>query len=109
MAIIATLMIVTPSWADFTYKEFAQAPDLWKRGFVIGITNYLTTIVMFDGEIAIKNAYQRCLVGTSDTLLLNQVDAYVARNPAAFTLPMVAVVIEAMKDICQSELQKTRK
>jgi hypothetical protein len=35
LSIVSFLLLIAPSAAaDFTYQEYAKAPELWKRGFV---------------------------------------------------------------------------
>ena len=91
-SIVPLLFIVTPSIAaDFTYKEYTRAPELWKRGVVFGIARYVSAVAQPDEEAPypVRGAFQRCLAGSADVLLLRQVDAYVAKNPAGSKEPMV--------------------
>ena len=80
---IATLLVViTPSIAaDFTYKEYAKESDNWKRGFVLGISQYLAAVPQPDEEAPypVRNAYQRCFAGSTEVLLARQVETYVAK------------------------------
>jgi hypothetical protein len=103
------LLLVTASAAtDFTHKEYAQAPEVWRRGFVFGIARYMSVVAQPDEEAPypVRTAFQRCLAGATDAALLRQVDAFVAGNPARSNGPMVAVVMRALFDLCRSEIEK---
>ena len=109
--IVSLLLFVGPSAAaDFTYQEYAKAPELWKRGFVFGISRYMSAVAQPDEEAPypVRAAVQRCLAGSTDTLLVRQVEAYVAANPAGSKGPMVAVIIKALFDLCRSEIEKAQ-
>lgn len=109
--IASLLLLVGPSAAeDFTYQEYAKAPELWKRGFVFGISRYMSVVAQPDEEAPypVRAAFQRCLAGSTDTLLVRQVEAYVAANPAGSKGPMVAVIIKALFDLCRSEIEKAQ-
>src|SRR5260370_4394024 len=51
------------SAADFTYQEYIKAPDVWKRGFVFGISQYMSAVAQPDEEAPypVRTAFQRCL------------------------------------------------
>jgi hypothetical protein len=109
--IVSLHLFVGPSAAvDFTYQEYTKAPELWKRGFVFGISRYMSTVAQPDEEAPypVRAAFQRCLAGSTDTLLVRQVEAYVAANPAGSKGPMVAVIIKALFDLCRSEIEKAQ-
>jgi hypothetical protein len=109
--IVSLLLFVGPSAAaDFTYQEYAKAPELWKRGFVFGISRYMSAVAQPDEEAPypVRAAVQRCLAGSTDTLLVRHVEAYVATNPAGFKGPMVAVIMRAVFDLCRSEIEKAQ-
>ena len=108
---VSLLLFVAPSaGVDFTYQEYTKAPELWKRGFVFGISRYMSTVAQPDEEAPypVRAAFQRCLAGSTDTLLVRQVEAYVAANPAGSKGPMVAVIIKALFDLCRSEIEKAQ-
>src|SRR5262245_35528603 len=109
--IVSSLLFVGLSAAaDFTYQDYAKAPELWKRGFVLGISRYMSVVAQPDEEAPypVRAAFERCLAGSTDTLLVRQVEAYVAANPAGSKGPMVAVVIKALVDLCRSEIEKAQ-
>jgi hypothetical protein len=83
---VSLLLFVAPSaGADFTYQEYTKAPELWKRGFVFGISRYMSAVAQPDEEAPypVRTAFQRCLASSTDTLLVREVEAYVATNPAS--------------------------
>src|SRR5262249_54696222 len=62
-SMVALLLFVAPSaGADFTYQEYTKAPELWKRGFVFGISRYMSAVAQPDEEAPypVRTAFQRC-------------------------------------------------
>jgi len=77
LSIVSFLLLIAPSAAaDFTYQEYAKAPELWKRGFVFGISRYMSAVAQPDEEAPypMRTAFQRCLANSTDTLLVRQVE-----------------------------------
>ena len=110
-SIVLLLFIVAPSTAaDFTYKDYARAPELWKRGVVFGIARYVSAVAQPDEEAPypVRSAFQRCLASSEDGLLVRQVDVYVAKNPTSSKEPMVTVVMRALFDLCRLEIEKVK-
>jgi hypothetical protein len=108
--ILPVLFFLSPIWAaEFTYKEYTKNSEVWKRGFVFGISRYMSTVAQPDEEAPypVRTAFQQCLGGSTDILLARHVDAYVAANPGSSNGPMVAVVMRALFDLCRSEIGKT--
>jgi len=106
---VSLLVCVAPSAAaDFTYQEYTRAPDLWKRGFVFGISRYMSAVAQPDEEppYPVRTAFQRCLASSTDSLLVQQVEAYVATNPGSSKGPVVAVIMRALFELCRSEIEK---
>src|SRR4029079_4864281 len=77
---ILTLLISPVLGADFTYKEYAKAPDAWKRGFLFGMSQYMSSVARPDEEppYPVRTAFKRCLGPAADSTLVRHVDAYVA-------------------------------
>ena len=111
-SILTLLLFVTATTAaDFTYKEYKAAPDGWKRGFVFGISKYMSAVAQPDEEppYPVRTAFEHCLAAATDAALVRQVDLYVAANPAASSHgSMVAVVMRALFDLCRSQIEKAR-
>src|SRR5215468_629399 len=110
-SIVSLLLFVGPSvGADFTYQEYTKAPDLWKRGFVFGISRYMTAVAQPDEEppYPVRTAFQRCLGAATESSLVQHVEAYVAANSASSNGPMTAVVMRALFDLCKAEISKIR-
>jgi hypothetical protein len=110
-SIVSLLFFVAPSAAaDFTYQEYTKAPELWKRGFVFGISRYMSAVAQPDEEAPypVRTAFQRCLASSTDALLVRQVEAYVATNPASSKGPMVAIIMKALFNLCRSEIEKAQ-
>lgn len=111
LSIALSLSTVTPLFAaEVTYSDYAKAPDAWKRGFVFGISQYLSTVAQPEEEppFPMRGAYQRCLAGPSDAILARHIETYVARNPPSPKEPMIRVALRAMFDFCRSEIEKTQ-
>jgi len=110
-SIVSLLLVVGPSaGADFTYQEYTKEPELWKRGFVFGISRYMSAVAQPDEEAPypVRTAFQRCLASSTDTLLIRQVEAYVAANPASSKGPMVPIIMRAFFNLCRAEIEKAQ-
>jgi hypothetical protein len=110
-SIVSLLLFVGPSaGADFTYQEYTKTPDLWKRGFVFGIARYMSAVAQPDEEppYPVRTAFQHCLASSTDSLLVRQVEAYIAANPASSTGPMVAIIMRAFFNLCRAEIEKAQ-
>jgi hypothetical protein len=111
VSIALSLSTVTPLIAaEITSSDYAKAPDAWKRGFVLGISQYLSTVAQPDEvpPFPVRSAYQRCLAGPTDAILARHIEGYVARNPPSPKEPMIRVALRAMFDFCRSEIEKTQ-
>lgn len=111
LAIVAALSITSPSIAaEITYGDYAKAPDAWKRGFVLGISQYLSAVAQPEEEppYPVRSAYERCLAAPTDAILARHIESYVARNPPNPKEPMIRVTLRAMFDLCRSEIEKTQ-
>ena len=111
LSIAVSLSIVTPATApEIAYSDYAKAPDAWKRGFVFGISQYLSAVAQPDEEppYPVRSAYQRCLAGPTDALLARHLEGYVARSPPSPKESMIRVTLRAMFDLCRTEIEKTQ-
>jgi hypothetical protein len=101
------LFVAASAGGDFTYQEYTKAPELWKRGFVFGISRYMSAVAQPDEEAPypVRTAFQRCLASSTDTLLVRAVEAYAATNPANSKGPMVAIIMRAFFDLCRAEIE----
>jgi hypothetical protein len=109
--IVSLLFCVVPSAAaDFTYQEYTKAPEVWKRGFVFGISQYMSAVAQPDEEAPypVRTGLQRCLANSTDTLLVRQVEAYVAANHATSKGPMVPIIMRAFFNLCRPEIEKAQ-
>ena len=107
--IFVPLLVAPILGAEFTYKEYAKAPEEWRRGFVSGIAHSLTTAPQPDEQppYPVQSAFQRCLEHATDSALVQHVQTYVAANPGNLKGPMMAVVIRAMFELCRREIPRT--
>jgi hypothetical protein len=109
LAVVSLVLFVAASAAaDFSYQDYTKTPEAWKRGFVFGISRYVSTVAQPDEEAPypVRTAFQRCLASSIDTFLVRHVEAYVAANPANSKGPMVAVILRAFFDLCRVEIEK---
>src|SRR5262245_56140561 len=108
--LIVPLLVSPILAADFNYVEYAKAPEIWKRGFVFGISRYMTAVAQPDEEppYPTRTGFQRCLGTATDTFLVQCVQAYVAANSGSSKGPMTTVVMRALFDLCRGEFSKTK-
>jgi hypothetical protein len=78
--------------AEFTYQDYIKAPEPWRRGFVFGISRYMSAVAQPDEEppYPVRTAFQRCLASSTDTGLVRQVEAHITTNPVNSKGSMVA-------------------
>jgi len=109
-AAILIVVIIPTTAAELTYKEYARETEAWRRGFLLGIAQYLSTVAQPDEEppYLVRTAYQRCLSGVSDSTLVRHMDTYVARNVPSSTEPMIRIALRAFFDLCRSEIDKVQ-
>ena len=110
VAAILIVAIIPTMAAELTYKEYARETEAWRRGFLLGIAQYLSTVAQPDEEppYPVRTAYQRCLSAVSDSALVRHMDAYVARNAPSSTEPMIRIALRAFFDLCRSEIDKVQ-
>jgi len=111
LSFVLLLVFVARSAAtDFTYQEYTKEPEVWKRGFVFGISRYMSTVAQPDEEAPypVRTAFQRCLASSTDTLLVREVEAYVAANPTSSKGPMVPIIMRAFFKLCRAEIEKAQ-
>jgi hypothetical protein len=109
LSTISLLLLATPAApVELTYKDYAKAPEAWKRGFVLAISRYMSVVAQPDEEppYPLREAFQRCLVSATDNILVRQVESYVAAHRASSQGPMVTVVVRALFDLCRLEIEK---
>jgi hypothetical protein len=110
LLLIASLLVfvAASAAAEFTYQDYAKAPEAWKRGFLFGISRYMSTVAQPDEEppYPVRTAFERCLGSSTDALLVHQVEAYVAANPANAKGSMVAVVLRAFFNLCRADIER---
>ena len=108
--IIVPLLVSPALGTELTYKEYAKASEIWKRGFVFGISRYMSAVAQPDEEppYLVRTAFQRCLGDSTDSVLVRHVEAYVAAHPGGSNGPMTAVVVTALFDLCRAEISKIK-
>jgi hypothetical protein len=109
LLMIPLLLLAAPSTsAEFTYKEYAKEPEAWKRGYVFAIARYMSVVAQPDEEppYPLREAFQKCLISSTDNILSRHVESYVAAHRATSQGPMVTVVVRALFDLCRSQIEK---
>src|SRR5262249_6568289 len=109
--IMSSLLFVVPSAAaEFTYQEYAKTPEVWKRGFVFGISQCMSAVAQPDEEAPypVRAAFQRCLASSTDTLLVRMVEAYVADSPANSKEPMLRIIMRTFFKLCGAEIERAQ-
>src|SRR6516162_6279570 len=71
---------------------------------------YMSAVAQPDEEAPypVRTAFQRCLASPTDTLLVRQVEAYVAANPASSKGPIVPIIMRAFFNLCRAEIEKAQ-
>jgi hypothetical protein len=110
LPVIVPLLVFPALATEFTYKDYARASEPWKRGFVFGISRYVSAVAQPDEEppYPVRTAFQKCLGDSADTILVQHVESYVKAHPGSSNGPMTAVVMRALFDLCRAEISKTR-
>ena len=109
-ALIVPLLVGPVLAEDFTYKDYAKASEVWRRGFVSGIAQYMSAVAQPDEEppYPVRTALKRCLSASTDILLARRVETYVAANPGLSNAPMSTVVLRALFDLCRADISKAK-
>jgi hypothetical protein len=107
---ILALLIGSAMATDFTYKEYAKAPEAWKRGFLFGMSQYMSAVAQPDEEppYPVRTAFKRCLGPATDSTLVRHVDTYVAAHPEGSNGPVILVIMRALFDFCRVEISKIK-
>jgi hypothetical protein len=108
--IVVALLVSPTMGTELTYKEYAKLSEIWKRGFVFGISRYMAAVAQPDEEppYPVRTAFQRCLGDAADSVLVQHVEGYIKAHPATANGPMTAVVVRALFDLCRAEISKIR-
>jgi hypothetical protein len=106
--VIVPLLVSRALAQDFTYKDYAKASEVWRRGFVFGISQYMSAVAQPDEEppYPVRTAFKRCLGASTDSVLVRHVDKYVATHPGGSNGPMIAVIMRALFDFCRAEISR---
>ena len=111
LSLMVVPLLVSPVLAeDVTYKDYAKVSEAWRHGFVFGISQYMSVVAQPDEEppYPVRTALKRCLSASTDSLLAQRVEAYVAANPGISNAPMSTVVLRALFDLCRADISKAK-
>lgn len=110
IGVILICVIIPTIAAELTYKEYARESETWRRGFLLGIAQYLSAVAQPDEEppYHVRNAYQRCLSGATDSTLVRQLDSYVGRTGPSSAEPIIRIALRAIFELCRSEIEKVQ-
>ena len=86
------------------------ARNLEARLRIWNIPVYMSAVAQPDEEAPypVRTAFQRCLASSTDTLLVRQVEAYVAANHASSKGPMVPIIMRAFFNLCRPQIEKAQ-
>jgi hypothetical protein len=110
IGVILICVIIPTIAAELTYKEYARESETWRRGFLLGIAQYLSAVAQPDEEppYHVRNAYQRCLSGATDSTLVRQLDSYVGRTGPSSAEPIIRIALRSIFELCRSEIEKVQ-
>jgi hypothetical protein len=110
VSFIAGLMLATQAAMapalSLTYTEWSGAPAAMKEGYVWGVVESLAFVGDDDKAKARGLKYQDCLSSEriySDRALAI-IEDYVARTVDPQSVPMIGLVLKAMRDTCSAYL-----
>ena len=106
--VIVPLLVSRALAQNFTYRDYAKASEVWRRGFVFGISQYMSAVAQPDEEppYPMRTAFKRCLGASTDSVLVRHVDKYVAAHPGGSNGPMTSVIMRALFDFCHAEISR---
>jgi hypothetical protein len=110
VAVTLIVVIIPTIAAELTYKEYASETETWRRGYLLGIAQYLSAVAQPDEEppYPVRSAYQRCLSGARDRTLVRHMDTYIARNVPSSAEPMIRIALRAFFELCRLEIEKAQ-
>jgi len=94
---------------EFTFSQWIQMTNQWKRGYATAIADELTTIVNENEAPRFSStmSYRMCFKnGVTDEAIVKLIDNYILRHPDDFSSPMVIVTIKAIREACAPYFQK---
>jgi hypothetical protein len=108
IGVILIFVTIPTIAAELTYKEYARESETWRRGFLLGIAQYLSAVAQPDEEppYPVRSGFQRCLSGATDLTLVRHLDTYVARTVPSSAEPMIRIALRAIFELCRSEIEK---
>lgn len=102
-----TLSTASPACAE-SYDHRARSSAQYKSGYLSAIGDYLTNIIdpADPHSISTAEGYTQCLQNSNEVSMVEHAGAYQARRPIQGYNPMVAVALGALKDMCQSHIDR---
>jgi hypothetical protein len=64
LSAVLVAALISPALAeDLAYKDYAKASEAWRRGFVFGISQYVSAVAQPDEEppYPVRTGLKRCL------------------------------------------------
>jgi len=102
---VASLCYAEPT--DFTYSDWQQTSEQWKRGYVYAVMNFQTQIKQNTSKehMRMLMGYRACINGKlTDAAFVTAMDNYIIRHPEAMTLPIIGVALNTLLEICSPYL-----
>lgn len=91
--------------AEFTYSDWQQSSEEWKRGYAYAALSFQTQVV--HGDMRTLNAYRECAVDKlTDAAFAQVIDNYFIRHPEAVAQPMISVAHNSLREVCAPYLER---
>ncbi len=112
-AAIVFAMIGGPAHAaDFTYSDWQQASEEWKRGYAFAVMSFQTQVARSDRpeDVRAINGFRECVNNKmTDAAFVQVMDNYLIRHPEAVTQPIMSVALNGLVEVCLPYLRKKPK
>lgn len=92
---------------DFTYSDWQQMSEQWKRGYLYAVMNFQTQVKQSESEADLRllMGYRACTINKlTDAAFVVAVNSYFIRHPEAITETIIGVAINTLREICDPYL-----
>ena len=92
---------------DFTYSDWQQMSEQWKRGYLYAVMNVQTQVMQGDSKehASMLMGYRACTTGKlTDAAFVKAVESYLIRHPEAMTQSIIAVALNTLHEVCRPYL-----
>lgn len=104
----AGICVAITAHAEFTYSDWQQSSEQWKRGYAYAALSFQTQVA--HGDMRTLNAYRECAVDKlTDAAFAQVMDNYFIRHPEAVAQPMISVALNSLREVCAPYLERKAK